>query len=48
MLTGGPAAYYAFVLAPVPREHQFTAETIMLLSEADAALGRLDAGQSYL
>jgi Fic family protein len=39
--TGGPAAYYAFVPAPVPREHQITPETIMLLSEADSALGRL-------
>lgn len=39
--TGGPAAYYAFVPAPVPCEHQITPETIMLLSEADSALGRL-------
>jgi Fic family protein len=39
--TGGPAAYHAFVPAPVPREHQIVPETIMLLSEADSALGRL-------
>ncbi|MGQ0779092.1 MAG: Fic family protein [Pseudonocardiales bacterium] len=39
--TGGPAAYHAFVPAPVPREHQIPPETIMLLSEADSALGRL-------
>lgn len=41
MSTGGPAAYHAFVPAPVPREHQIPPETIMLLSEADSALGRL-------
>lgn len=39
--TGGPTAYAAFVPAPVPQEHQITTETIMLLSEADSALGRL-------
>ncbi|MGH3974459.1 MAG: Fic family protein [Pseudonocardiaceae bacterium] len=39
--TGGPAAYHAFVTAPMPHEHQLTPETIMLLSEADSALGRL-------
>lgn len=39
--TGGPAAYHAFVPAPLPREHQITPETVMLLSEADSALGRL-------
>jgi Fic family protein len=39
--TGGPGAYVAFVPAPVPREHTLRPETIMLLSEADAALGRL-------
>ena len=39
--TGGSAAYHAFVPAPVPREHQLSPDTIMLLSEADAALGRL-------
>ncbi|MCA1607439.1 MAG: Fic family protein, partial [Acidobacteria bacterium] len=39
--TGGSAAYYAFVPAPVPREHEITPATIMLLSEADSALGRL-------
>jgi cell filamentation protein, protein adenylyltransferase len=39
--TGGPAAYHAFVPEPVPREHRITPKTIMLLSEADSALGRL-------
>lgn len=39
--TGGPAAYHAFVPAPVPRQHKLTSQTIMLLSEADSALGRL-------
>lgn len=39
--TGGSAAYYAFVPSPVPRQHLLTADTIMLLSEADASLGRL-------
>ena len=39
--TGGSAAYYAFVPAPVPREQAIAPDTIMLLSEADAALGRL-------
>lgn len=39
--TGGPAAYHAFVPTPVPRELTLASETIMLLSEADAALGRL-------
>lgn len=39
--TGGSAAYDAFVPMPVPRELVLTPETIMLLSEADAALGRL-------
>lgn len=39
--TGGPAAYHAFVPAPMPRAHQLSADTIMLLSEADSALGRL-------
>ncbi len=39
--TGGPAAYHAFVPAPMPHEHQLSTETIMLLSEADSALGRL-------
>lgn len=39
--TGGPAAYHAFVPAPVPHELTLTPQTIMLLSEADAALGRL-------
>ena len=39
--TGGPAAYYAFDPQPVVRELTLRPETIMLLSEADAALGRL-------
>ena len=39
--TGGPAAYHAFVPMPVPRELVLDPGTIMLLSEADAALGRL-------
>ncbi|MDQ2707912.1 MAG: Fic family protein [Actinomycetota bacterium] len=39
--TGGSAAYDAFVSAPVPRELTLTPRAIMLLSDADAALGRL-------
>ncbi|AKN18417.1 hypothetical protein B586_03210 [Mycobacterium haemophilum DSM 44634] len=39
--TGGPAAYYAFVPMPVPDELTLAPGTIMLLSEADSALGRL-------
>jgi Fic family protein len=39
--TGGTAAYVAFVPAPLRREYTLRPETIMLLSEADAALGRL-------
>src|SRR5687767_12968177 len=39
--TGGAAAYHAFVPMPVPRELKLSPDTIMLLSEADAALGRL-------
>ncbi len=45
--TGGPAAYHAFVPAPVPKELVLDPQTIMLLSEADAALGRL-AGSGRL
>lgn len=45
--TGGSAAYYAFVPAPVPSQLVLRPETIMLLSEADAALGRL-AGSGRL
>ena len=41
MSTGHPAAYHAFVPARVPRAHAIEPDTIMLLSEADAALGRL-------
>lgn len=47
MSTGGSAAYYAFVPAPVPSQLVLRPETIMLLSEADAALGRL-AGSGRL
>lgn len=47
MSTGGPAAYHAFVPAPVPKELVLDPETIMLLSDADAALGRL-AGSGRL
>ena len=36
-----PGGYYAFAPAPLPRSHDIPPETIMLLSEADAALGRL-------
>lgn len=39
--TGGPAAYYAFVPTFVPRALTLSPDTIMLLSEADSALGRL-------
>lgn len=45
--TGGSAAYYAFVPSRVPRELLLTPGTIMLMSEADAALGRL-AGSGRL
>ncbi len=39
--TGGPAAYHAFVPAPMPHEDQLSPETIMLLSEADSVLSWL-------
>ena len=39
--TGGSAAYHAFVPMRVPRELVLAPDTIMLLSDADAALGRL-------
>jgi Fic family protein len=39
--TGGPAPYHAFVPVSVPRELKLSPDTIMLLSEADSALGRL-------
>lgn len=39
--TGGSATYHAFVPAALPREMRLDPETIMVLSEADAALGRL-------
>ncbi len=45
--TGGPAAYHAFEPAPVPPSLTLEPATIMLLSEADAALGRL-AGSGRL
>jgi hypothetical protein len=38
--TLGPASYQAFVPAKVPKELTLTAEIIMKLSDADAALGR--------
>ncbi len=45
--TLGPASYKAFVPAKVPKELTLTAEIIMKLSDADAALGRL-AGSGRL
>jgi len=45
--TGGPASYHAFEPVPVPRELSLRPQTIMLLSDADAALGRL-AGSGRL
>jgi len=39
--TPGPASYAAFVPGPLPQEVQLTTETVLKLSEADAALGRL-------
>ena len=39
--TLGVASYAAFVPAPLPRELSLDAETILKLSDADAALGRL-------
>ena len=39
--TGGSAPYVAFVPQPVPRELPLDPETVLRLSEADAALGRL-------
>src|ERR1700730_363125 len=41
MSTGGSAPYVAFIPQPIPRELALDAETVMRLSEADAALGRL-------
>lgn len=38
---GGPAPYQAFVPAPLRRELDLDLDTVLLLSEADAALGRL-------
>jgi len=37
----GPGSYVAFVPEPIPRELKIPSETVMLLSEADTALGRL-------
>lgn len=45
--TLGAASYEAFVPESLPREIPLTAETVMRLSEADAALGRL-AGSGRL
>jgi Fic family protein len=45
--TRGPASYTAFVPALVPRKLALDARTVMRLSEADAALGRL-AGSGRL
>lgn len=45
--TLGTAPYSAFIPQPLPRELQLDADTIMRLSEADAALGRL-AGSGRL
>lgn len=45
--TGGPASYFAFVPTPLKRSLELDAETVMILSEADAALGRL-AGAARL
>lgn len=39
--TGGSAPYWTFIPEPLPRELALDAETVMLLSDADAALGRL-------
>jgi Fic family protein len=39
--TGGPASYHTFIPAPLRRELALDADTVMVLSEADAALGRL-------
>ena len=44
---GGPAPYDAFVPSAMPRELTLDADTILLLSDADAALGRL-AGSGRL
>jgi len=46
--TGGSAAYWAFVPAILPRGLRLQPETIMLLSEADAALGRLSGSGRLL
>jgi Fic family protein len=45
--TPAPASYVAFVPAPVPTELALSPDTVMRLSEADAALGRL-AGSGRL
>lgn len=46
--TGGSGAYYAFVPALLPRERRLRPETIMLLSDADTALGRLSGAGRLL
>ncbi|MGH8900294.1 MAG: hypothetical protein ACRDYA_01070 [Egibacteraceae bacterium] len=39
--TLGPHGFYTFVPEPIPRRPALDARTVMLLSEADVALGRL-------
>lgn len=46
--TGGPASYVAFVPQPTPRELPLDTETVLRLSEADAALGRLSGAGRLL
>src|SRR5260370_17531190 len=45
--TDPPGSFAAFIPQHVPRELALSADTVMLLSEADAALGRL-AGSGRL
>jgi Fic family protein len=47
VVAGGSAPYDAFVPTPIPRELPLDLDTVLLLSEADAALGRL-AGSGRL
>lgn len=44
----GPAQYYAFHPAPVPRQLDFTAELVTALSRADQAVGKLAALSAFL
>ena len=39
--TPGPHGYWAYRPSPLPRDYQLRQRTVMLLSEADRALGRL-------